>query len=230
MKFISGVRIPLSEDSFIDAELAKSYDEHSRRFMGLIYRRIAARAGKIHIAGNRVLDIGAGSGRLTVTLARVRPEWQVTGIDISEEMLKLARENAVKDGLADRVSFQQAGASALPFTDSSFNLVVSNASLHLWKDPSIVFKEIARVTAPGGYCLIRDNLRLAVMNPFFSLVGRLMGMNAAQCDLWLKAIHSSYTPGEVKTLLKETPLHHARVTVAPGFYELAIEWKRLQSP
>jgi ubiquinone/menaquinone biosynthesis C-methylase UbiE len=226
MKFINGIRIPLDETSFIDADTAQFYDEHARRFMGPVYRQFAAKAAKINTAGKRVLDIGTGSGRLAIELARARSDWQITGVDISEEILKLARQNTIRSNLTDEIDFRQASAAALPFADGYFALVTCNASLHLWADPIKVFKEIARVTAPGGYCLIWDNLRLAMLNPFLSLIGWIMGMDASQRRLWLQAVHSSYTIGEAKAMLKNSALKDARVIFIPGVFYLGIEWRK----
>lgn len=226
MKFIGSERIPLGEESFVDANIAQFYDEHARRFMGLIYRRFAAKVAGINPVGKRVLDIGTGSGRLAIELARVCSDWQITGIDISEDMLKLARQSTAQGGLAGRVDFRQASAAALPFADGCFALVTSNASFHLWTDPLKVFQEIARVTSPGGYCVIWDNLRLIVLSPLLSLLGLAMGMNASQRRLWIQAIHSSYTIGEARAILRESALKDARVMIIPGLFELGIEWRK----
>ena len=173
-----------------------------------------------------MLDIGTGSGHLAIELAKAHPEWQITGIDISEDMLKLARQNTAQGSLADRIDFQQASAAALPFADGYFALVTCNSSLHLWADPIKVFSEIARVTSPGGYCLIRDNLRLAMLNPFLSLIGWIMGMDVSQRRLWLRAVRSSYTIGEAKAMLKNSALKDARVIFIPGVFYLGIEWRK----
>jgi ubiquinone/menaquinone biosynthesis C-methylase UbiE len=226
MSIFSGKRIPLGEKQFIDANLARFYDEHARRFMGPVYRRCAAEASRLNPLGGRMLDIGTGSGYLAIQLAKARPDRHVTGIDVSEEMLKLARENAARNGLTGRTEFRQAPASALPFPDGCFDLVTSNASLHLWEDPVKVCGEIARVTAPGGRCLIFDNLRLRILNPFLSLLGGAMGMNAAQRRLWLQAINSSYTTGEVKAILRESSFRGARVFFEPTILYLGIEWEK----
>lgn len=225
MKLIAGPRVPLSEEQFTDAKAALFYDEHARRFMGSIYRRLAAKAAKLSPNIKRVLDIGTGSGLLAIELARVRPDWQITASDISKEMIKLARQNSAQRGLAERIDFLNAPAAALPLPDGYFDLVVSNTSLHLWADPVEIFKEIARVTAPGGYCLMRDNLRLTGLSPIFRLIGRAMGMNKAQNRLWQRAIKSSYTVGEAKALLKESLLKDARVKIT-RFLELDIEWRK----
>jgi ubiquinone/menaquinone biosynthesis C-methylase UbiE len=226
MEFLQGGRIPLREDSFTDADTSRFYDEHARRFMGAVYRRFAAKAARINIPTNQVLDLGAGSGRLTIELAKARPDWHITGVDISEEMLKLARTHTEQASLADSTDFQPSPAESLPFADSSFALVASNSSLHLWSNPTKVFKEIARVTSPGGYCLIWDNMRCNIINPFLSLLGWAMGMNSSQRRLWLQAVRSSYTIGEVKGMLRETPLKDARVKLEPRFLELSILWEK----
>jgi SAM-dependent methyltransferase len=229
MNIFTGKRVPLDEDQFIDFDSAQFYDEHARRFMGPVYRRFAVKAAGIITSGNRVLDIGAGSGLPAIELAQARSDWRITGIDVSENMLELARRNAAQSGLADRIEFRQATADALPFDEGCFSLVVSNASLHLWKDPLKVFKEIARVTAPGGYCLIWDNLRLSAFGLFMGLIGRAMGMDAPQRRLWRRAVRSSYTAGEAKAMLKESALQNARVTLNPWIMELGIEWRKLRT-
>jgi ubiquinone/menaquinone biosynthesis C-methylase UbiE len=228
MKAPKSSRVPLEEKQFSGNNTAGFYDEHARRFMGAIYQGFAKKAAGIQSTGNRVLDIGTGNGLLPIELSGARPEWQVTGIDISEEMLKLARENAAKSGLHGKIVFQQASAAALPFQDGSYDIVVSNASLHLWEDPVKIFNEIARVTAPGGCFLLWDNLRVPSFYPFFSLIGRIMGMNMEQRCLWLKAIRSSYTAGEIKNLLKQSDMKGAQVKTKLPLLELCIEWRKLQ--
>jgi ubiquinone/menaquinone biosynthesis C-methylase UbiE len=226
MKLISGMRIPLKEEQFISADTAKLYDEHARRFMMPIYRRFAAKAAKVNLPGKRVLDIGTGSGLLAIELAKAHPDWQIIGTDISEEMLKLARENAAREGLANRIDFRKYSAGDLPFDDGFFSLAASNASLHLWTEPLKIFEEIERVTAPGGHCLIWDNLRVNMLNPLLRWLGWAMGMNKAQRRLWLQAIQSSYTIGEAKNLLKKSALQDTRVTINPWLLELCIEWRK----
>ncbi len=226
MKLFHSRRISLNQEQFIDAATARFYDEHARRFMMPIYRGLVAKTTKINLPVRRVLDIGTGSGLLAIRLAKAHPDWHITGIDISENMLKIARENAARGGLTDRIDFWEYTAEALPFEDNYFGMVVSNASLHLWTDPVKVFKEIARVTARRGYYLIWDNLRLSAFNPLLNLIGRGMGMNAAQRQLWLQAIQSSYTVAEAKELLKQSAIQKARVTINPGLLELCIKWQK----
>lgn len=222
-------RIPLDEKQFADPEIARFYDTHARRFMGPVFRRLTARAAALELPGKRVLDIGTGTGLVAVILAKEHPEWQVTAIDISEDMLVIARETAARNGISDKIDFRIASAEALPFPDNSFDLVVSNTSLHLWAEPLKVFKEIARVTAPGGCCLVWDNVRLSRLNPLPGFISRLMRMSKHQRQLWINAMRSAYTLKEVKALLPKTPLKDAKVENLTGLLMLSIAWKKPES-
>ena len=226
MKTPETSRVPLAEKQFEGGNAAGFYDEHARSFMSTIYRRFAKKAAGITTTGNRVLDIGTGNGLLPIELIKARPDWQITGIDISEEMLTLARENAAKAGLSGKIVFQKTSAEVLPFPDGGYDIIVSNASLHLWEDPLKIFSEIGRVTAPGGSLLLWDNLRVPSFYPFFNLIGWIIGMNGEQRRLWLKAIRSSYNTGEIKTILKQSALKDARVTINPWLLELEIKWHK----
>jgi len=80
----------------------------------------------------------------------------VTGIDISPDMIELADRRAEAWKLSDRVRFQMADVSALPFPDNQFDLVVSTLSLHHWRDPVSGLAEVRRVLRPGGKASIYD--------------------------------------------------------------------------
>jgi ubiquinone/menaquinone biosynthesis C-methylase UbiE len=229
MKWLTGKRVPLEESSFKDAAFARFYDEHARRFMGIVYRRFTGRIYRIGFTGIRVLDAGAGTGLLSLTLAKERPDLQLTGIDISEDMLQIARETAARNGLTGSGEFLQAAAEALPFADGSFDLIISNASLHLWKDPVKVFREIVRVTAPGGGCLIWDNLRLSRINPLPDITGRLMGMNREQLKLWKAAMCSGYTVKEARELARAAGFKDVRTRAITRLSMLEIMWRKPSS-
>jgi SAM-dependent methyltransferase len=103
---------------------------------------------RMHVpADARVLDVGCGSGWATRLLADYASEGRVTGIDISDEMIRLARESSA--GYAN-VDFQLAGAEKLPFADSEFTHAFSMESLYYYPDIPKALKEIHRVLKAGG--------------------------------------------------------------------------------
>lgn len=97
----------------------------------------------------RVLDVGAGSGRLTGLLKKRWPKAQVVALDLALGMLREARRNASWWRPFRRVA---GDAQALPFADASFDLLVSNLCLQ-WCDPGAAFREFRRVLRPGGWLL-----------------------------------------------------------------------------
>ncbi|MDQ3464872.1 MAG: methyltransferase domain-containing protein [Actinomycetota bacterium] len=106
--------------------------------------------------GESVLDIGSGPGLLAVDLAvEVGPHGSVAGTDISDSMLALAAARSIPAGAAP-LTFQQAGAKALPFPDDSFDVAVSTQVLEYVADIPGALAEMRRVLCPGGRALVLD--------------------------------------------------------------------------
>lgn len=111
----------------------------------------------------RALEIGCGSGALTIRLAKKYPLSQVDGIDYWGNSWGYSRtqceENARLEGVGNRTNFQRASASKLPFADESFDLVVSNLTFHEVNDSKNkldIVREALRVVKKGGRFVFQD--------------------------------------------------------------------------
>jgi ubiquinone/menaquinone biosynthesis C-methylase UbiE len=104
------------------------------------------RAAKLR-PGERVLDLATGTG-ITAIAARERGA-KVTGVDLTPELLAVARGKAHNEGFGD-IDFREGDAEALPFADASFDVVVSTCGHMFAPDQPRVAAELARVTRPGG--------------------------------------------------------------------------------
>jgi ubiquinone/menaquinone biosynthesis C-methylase UbiE len=107
-------------------------------------------------AGQRVLDLACGTGTLTLSIKGSHPDVNVEGIDGDHSILAIARSKAAASGLD--VHFQQALAYALPFTNATFDRVVSSLFFHHlnWLDKQKTVREVIRVLKPDGEFHIAD--------------------------------------------------------------------------
>jgi ubiquinone/menaquinone biosynthesis C-methylase UbiE len=99
-------------------------------------------------APHDVLDVGCGTGEFSSRVAALFPRASVTGVDLLESHLELARQRY--RGFGDRLRFQQADAFELPFEKGSFDLVACRHMLQAVPEPERVLAEMVRVTRPGG--------------------------------------------------------------------------------
>jgi len=146
-------------NTFVSPALKRIYDQMIDRFVP---------AEEID-DGNRILDVGCGRGYLVTALARRFPGASFTGVDLSDEMVRSARQAA--DGLCN-AAFEKGDALALPFQDSSFDAVVSLASVKHWPDPGAGIREIVRVLKPNGFCFVMELHREASREASFGFVKR----------------------------------------------------------
>ncbi len=103
---------------------------------------------------DRVLDVGCGSGWLARRIAVLVPKGSVTGIDVSDEMIRRAQA-----GSADlsNVQFRRGTAEEIPAPPNSFTKVISVESAYYWHDPARGLRDIVRVLAPGGSAWVLIN-------------------------------------------------------------------------
>jgi len=146
------------------------------------------------VAGDRVLDLGSGSGTDSFALAHlVGAEGHVTGVDMTDEQLAKAERLRAEIG-RDNVEFVRGYIQDPPLPDRSVDLVVSNGVINLAPDKSAVFRAAARVLAPGGRLALADIVSERPLSESITCNAELWAScigGATQVDEYLAAIEEA---------------------------------------
>ncbi len=135
---------------------SRVYDVVMVRLTRRLYQRVIADLAALRLVEGKVLDAGTGPGTLVRELARSLPGLQIYGIDLSEDMIRLARAHARREQLEEQVQFESGDVAHLPYPDQSFDVVVSTISMHHWFELEQPLRELYRVLRPGGRLWIYD--------------------------------------------------------------------------
>jgi len=156
--------------------------------------------------GETVLDLGSGGGiDVLLSAGRVGPAGKAYGLDMTDEMLDLARENQRKAG-ASNVEFLKGEIEKIPLPDASVDVIISNCVINLSADKGKVLAEAFRVLKPGGRFAVSD---VVVRGEVPAEVRRSM-------ELWVGCVAGALEEQEFKTLLETT-----------GFTDVDIEPTRI---
>lgn len=108
---------------------------------------------------DRVLDVGCGPGRTLERAVRLASRGHVVGVDVSDDMLRMAGRRCRSGIDAGTIELRHADAEALPFPDVAFDKVLSVHALYFWEQAALAVREIRRVLAPGGRAAIAFRTR-----------------------------------------------------------------------
>ena len=121
------------------------------------------------------VDIGCGPGDVIIRLARALPDLRVIAIDGSAPMIALARDAVTTAGLGDRITLLQGYVPGVALNAHSFDAVLSKDLLHHVPDPSLLWREIARLAKPGAVVYVMDLVRPATREEAGRIVNRVAG-------------------------------------------------------
>ena len=171
--------------------------EHGEVDQAFVDRVIALGASTGHF-----LDVGTGPAQIPILLAKACPNIQITAIDLSEEMLKIAEQHVKDAGLCDRITLRLVDAKDLPFPDKSFDGLISNSIVHHIHDALRALINMGRVVKSKGLVLIRDLIRPETIADAQGFVDRYaVDDTPYQQKLYYDSFLASFTIAEVNEML-----------------------------
>jgi len=151
--------------------------------------------------GETVLDLGSGGGiDVLLSARRVGPAGRVYGLDMTDEMLELARENQRRAGV-ENVEFLRGEIERIPLPDASVDVIISNCVINLSADKPTVLREAFRVLKPGGRFAVSDVVVRGEVPP---AVRRSM-------ELWVGCVAGALEESEFERLLAEAGFEDAEI-------------------
>jgi ubiquinone/menaquinone biosynthesis C-methylase UbiE len=198
-------RVPETDEGITGEIVTEDYNSMMRYMRDKGWIETEARdIIKSGIQAGIALEIGPGPGYLGLEWLKHTDGTMLKGLEISEDMIKIARRNAAEYGLTERVEYHLGDARKMPFEDGYFDAVFSNGSLHEWAYPDEIFNEIARVLKPGGRFHISDMKRdmNLLIKAFMWSICKPKEMRAGL----ISSINAAYTLPELKDLLSGTKL------------------------
>ena len=182
-----------------------------RRWLGTALKAIKGRG--MDAGTMAIIDLATGTGDVALRLAREYPEAAITGVDLSEGMLEVARTKAADKGLESRIDFMQADCLDLPFPDDSFSLLTIAYGVRNFENLRRGFREFHRVLRPGGVCMILELSRPEnrIVRPLYDiysrtlipLAGRLVSRDRRAYSYLPESIAAMPPRREIKAMLEE---------------------------
>jgi ubiquinone/menaquinone biosynthesis C-methylase UbiE len=159
-----------------------------------------------------VLEVAPGPGYFAIELAKLG-DYRITGLDISETFVKIARANAAEAGV--QVDFRQGNASDMPFGGDTFDFLLCRAAFKNFSQPRRALEEIHRVLKPGGQALIidlrrdasKESIRQAVNEMHLGVVNGVI----TKLTFRFMLLKRAYTRPELEELIAKTAFHDVEI-------------------
>ena len=195
-------RIESQEEAISGIENARQYAEMAKKSAKMMYGSFLKHIKSLDVKGGEYLEVGAGPGILAAMIAEDNPDVYITAVEISSDMVTVAREYIEERKLEDRVRFVALDAADDVMMEEfgEFDLVYSTLAMHHWKDPEKVISNLLKVVGDGGVLFIHDLRRVWWLYylPFHS-------------SGFIDSIRAAYMPDEIKTIFQRLGINRCEI-------------------
>lgn len=186
-------RIESHEEAISGIENARQYAEMAKKSAKVMYGSFLKHIKSLDVKGGNYLEVGAGTGILAAMIAEDNPDVHITAVEISSDMVTVAREYIEERKLEDRIRFVVLDATDEVMMEElgEFDLVYSTLAMHHWKDAEKVISNLLKVVGDEGVLFIHDLRRVWWL---YYLPLRSSG--------FIDSIRAAYMPDEIETIFQ----------------------------
>jgi predicted O-methyltransferase YrrM len=208
-------RIPHKDDGIFSKESTALYVEGHEKKMRTHFNAFLKELESLRMH-KRFLEIGSGTGFLTTLVAKKAPHARITALELSPEMVHSARLHVKEEGLDDRVQIIQGNAESTGMLQSlgPFDLVYSTFSLHHWKRPLRVIKNLYHTVADKGTLFIHDLIRVWWLYHLPPKSG------------FLESVRAAYAPKEIQTMFNQLDIRNYRLKIPFPYFWMSVVAKK----
>ncbi len=163
-------------------------------------------------SGDRVLDVACGTGIVARHAAdRAGAKGRVAGVDINEDMLRVAR--AVSAGVRPPIEWRQADAAELPFPDGAFDVVICEQAIQFFSDPVAALTEMRRVMAPGGRAAVSVCRPIRYCPTYVALADTLERHAGFEAGMMMRSPFPAWDAGQFHALFTRAGFGEVRIRI-----------------
>ncbi len=205
-------RIPETSEGIQDEITVECYDQMQRGLRDQGYLPVDDLI-RITKGGDNALEIGSGPGYYGLEWLKKTNDTNLTCLEISPAMIRLAKKNTSNYKLSKRVIYQEGNALEMPFTGDTFDLAFSNGSLHEWENAGQVFSEIHRVLKSGGRMMVTD-LKRDLSQEIFKFMQDCCGSFEIK-EGFKTSVQAAYRKEELEAILSKIKFSNVQVVTHP---------------
>lgn len=214
MKTNTPAEIKAADYDVYTDQYTKTWNEH-------LIRRIYEEAQDLSLGDGQLLDIGTGTARTLIDLAKTGKlqGFKFIGVDYFAEMVDKAKKNVCQDQLENQIAIYHGDVHQLAFPANSVEIIIGRSVIHHWADPIQAYKELFRILKPGGVLIIHEPCK----NPseaaltYFNQQRESMGINEV-------SLEEKFTREEVLEQLKQAGIEqYSQVIPGEGLYGIGFE-------